>query len=122
MLQISLSDFAQKLSQQTGKNIHIYQSQAQQITASYIIDIKLNLIGHSHNSIQFAYELPWGASWLLKVFNGISSKKFTLNTSQKTLALHIDAFGEYRNALAQKQITAAHLHDNALILTLADAP
>lgn len=119
MFQISLNDFAQKLSQQTGKNIHIYQGQAQQIIAHYIIDIKLNLIGHSHNSVQFAYELPWGAAWLLKVFNGINSKKFTLNTSQKTLALHLSEFGEYRNALAQKQITAVHLQDNALILTLA---
>lgn len=115
-LHIDLNDFAAKLSQQTGKEIRVEQTAEQQITAHYLMSIKLDLVGSSHDSVHFRYTLPFGANVLLGLFKNIKSKKFTLNTNDKTVAVHLSAFAAYRNALAGKRISQASLQNGTLIV------
>lgn len=120
MFQIALNDFAAQLSEQTGKNIRISQTAANQITAHYLMNIKLDLLGHSDDSLKFRYTLPLGAGMLLNLLGNIKSKKCTLNTQDKTVWLHLNAFAAYRNHLADQKITRIDLHNG--ILTLQTAP
>lgn len=117
-LHLSLSDFAAQLNKISARPVSIQQTEPNQITAHYWFDIKLNLLRFSDNSLLFGYELPWGANMLVKPFSGINSKKFTLNTSDKTVLLHLDAFGVYCKQLAGRTIAGVELKNNALILQL----
>lgn len=117
-LHLSLSDFAAQLNKNSTRPVSIQQTAPNQITAHYWFDIKLNLLRFSDNSLLFGYELPWGANMLVKLFSGINSKKFTLNTSDKTVLLHLDAFGVYRKQLAGRTIAGVELRNNTLIFQL----
>lgn len=117
-LHLSLSDFAAQLNKISARSVSIQQTEPNQITAHYWFDIKLNLLRFSDNSLLFGYELPWGANMLVKLFCGINSKKFTLNTSDKTVLLHLDAFGVYRKQLAGRTIAGVELRNNTLIFQL----
>lgn len=117
-LHLSLSDFAAQLNKISARSVSIQQTEPNQITAHYWFDIKLNLLRFSDNSLLFGYELLWGANMLVKLFSGINSKKFTLNTSDKTVLLHLDAFGVYRKQLAGRTIAGVELRNNTLIFQL----
>ncbi|MDK4595805.1 hypothetical protein QG077_00195 [Kingella kingae] len=117
-LHLSLSDFAAQLNKISARSVSIQQTAPNQITAHYWFDIKLNLLRFSDSSLLFGYELPWGANMLVKLFSGINSKKFTLNTSDKTVLLHLDAFGVYRKQLAGRTIAGVELRNNTLIFQL----
>ena len=117
-LHLSLSDFATQLNKNSARPVSIQQTAPNQITAHYWFNIKLNLLHFSDNSLLFGYELPWGANMLVKLFSGINSKKITLNSSDKTVWLHLDAFGVYRKQLAGRTIAGVELRNNTLILQL----
>lgn len=119
---IDLTDFAAKLSKQAGKEIKVRQTAEQQITAQYLMSIKLDLAGHTDNSIQFRYTLPFGANAVLSLFKNLKSKKFTLNTSDKTVWVHLDAFAAYRNEVAGQKITQVHLQNGALVIETEPFP
>lgn len=119
---IDLADFAAKLSQQANKTIQVTQTGEQQITAQYLMSIKLDLAGHKDNSIKFRYTLPFGANAVLSLFKNLKSKKFTLNTSDKTVWVHLDAFAAYRNEVAGQKITQVHLQNGALVIETEPLP
>lgn len=115
MFQISLTDFAQQLSKQSGKNIQITQTGDNQITAHYLIGVKLDLLSYNDDSLLFRYTLPWGAGVLVKLISSLRSKKFTLNTSNQTIWLHLNAFGAYRKQLNGQKISGVKLQNGILI-------
>lgn len=117
-LHLSLSDFATQLNKNSARSVSIQQTAPNQITAHYWFNIKLNLLRFSDSSLLFGYGLPWGANMLVKLFSGINSKKITLNSSDKTVWMHLDAFGVYRKQLAGRTIAGVELNNNTLILQL----
>lgn len=122
---ISLEDFINRINTRGTSDLRMTIVNDKQIVIHYLLDVKLTLIESQQASLKFQYELAFGAGFMLKVLHtllsGIRSKKFTLNTSQKCIWLHLDQFGAYKRALAGKHIADAHFENNQLALQLIEA-
>lgn len=121
---ISLEDFVNRVNSRGNGDLRVTMLNDKQITVHHLLDVKLTLIACQQTSLQFQYDLPFGAGLVLKVLqtvlSGIRSKKFTLDTANKCVWLHLGEFGAYKPKLAGKQIVAAHFENDQIALKLSD--
>lgn len=118
---ISIDDFVEKINSRHNGQASVTVHNDTQITMHYLIDVKLTLVQCHQTSLQLKYHIPFGAAWLLKVFQSrFRSKKFTLDVSQQCVWLHLAEFGVYRRQLGGKQIQSAHFENQQLVLQLSE--
>ena len=121
-LRKTLADLSAMLKKQSGKTITFTQTAPNTLRTRYLIEMTLVLNDHSDDTLQFAYQLGWGASLLAKstagLFGHIRTQKLSVNAQAQTLSIHLAAFAEFRPVLQTHKIAAAKIENSVLVVDL----
>lgn len=119
----TLSEMAQMLAKQSGRNISISQTAPGCIRLDYLIAIHLTLSGHTADSLVFRYRLGTAARLLAKGADSLfalRTRKLSADTARQEIRLHLNAFSEFRPLLATRQISSAVIENDALVVGLEE--